>query len=694
MPQVLAVSVPVLVPQLLAVSASPPALQLLPASAPPPVPQLLAASAPPVPQLLVVPAPPPAPQLSSASVPPLPQQSPAAPIPLVAPQILADQQTPVPNKAVEEISPPSSSNIPTSYIPTPRKPPPPANETPVQRKPRKVVYREEEEEDDEDEIPDKRDLKDFDYNPDSSESGDSSDGEEETDKDFAESCTSEKKFIVFQSCLDELIYSCRCRECGSVLIRDGKTDQTKGSMLTVNAVCLKHGHPWVWHSQPLLGEGVEAVPAGNLMLSAAMLFSGNSFSKVSQMATFMNLQFISESCKCDHDSAYVFPEVHETWYHEKHALWRSLEGTPVKVSGDGRCDSPGYSAKYCTYVMMDMDSGKIVDIETLSVNETSSSNAMEKEACHRLLNNMTANNLDVKVLCTDRHAGIAKLLRDQYPDINHQFDLWHLAKSATKKLNAKAKHKECQDLAPWIPSIRNHLWWAAASCDGDTIELIEKWRSVVHHTVDRHEWGGSQKYQECQHGPISDEERNGKKWLVEGSEAHNALGDVINDNSIIKGVKQVNLFCHTGKTEVFNSSLLKFCPKRVHFPYEGMVVRTRMAAIENNMNTGRAQARVQHETKNSGPAGSLRFSSVCPKAKKDWVSKPIYEKKDYSFVSGMMTGVLRRKLANKKGTNQMFFDPPAKAMEQNIAPVENPGKDVVVARHLNRFARQESDSAS
>ena len=49
----------------------------------------------------------------------------------------------------------------------------------------------------------------------------------------------------------------------------------------------------------------------------------------------------------------------------------------------------------------------------------------------------------------------------------------------------------------------------------------------------------------------------------------------------------------SGKTEVFNSNVLKFCPKRVHFPYEGMVVRTKLTAIKTNRNTGRAQVHVK-----------------------------------------------------------------------------------------------------
>ena len=53
--------------------------------------------------------------------------------------------------------------------------------------------------------------------------------------------------------------------------------QSKGSMLTVKAICSKHGHPWIWLTLPLLGQGKEVVPAGNLMLSASMLFSRTSY---------------------------------------------------------------------------------------------------------------------------------------------------------------------------------------------------------------------------------------------------------------------------------------------------------------------------------------------------------------------------------------------------------------------------------
>ncbi len=115
----------------------------------------------------------------------------------------------------------------------------------------------------------------------------------------------------------------------------------------------------------------------------------------------------------------------------------------------------------------------------------------------------------------------------------------------------------------------------------------------------KHELGGTQEYHECKHEPLSEDEQEGKKWLVEGSEAHDALGKVINDKHLMKGLKQVNLFCHTGKTEVFNSSLLKHAPKRIHYSYEGTVVRTKLAAIENGSITMTSFRRQCPETDSS-----------------------------------------------------------------------------------------------
>ena len=69
---------------------------------------------------------------------------------------------------------------------------------------------------------------------------------------------------------------------------------------------------------------------------------------------------------------------------KKNAILSTMKnsGDPVNVNGDGRCDSPGHSAKYGTYTLM-ADDGKVVIFKVVQVTEVSSSNAMEKEGLER-----------------------------------------------------------------------------------------------------------------------------------------------------------------------------------------------------------------------------------------------------------------------------------------------------------------------
>ena len=66
-------------------------------------------------------------------------------------------------------------------------------------------------------------------------------------------------------------------------------------------------------------------------------------------------------------------------------------------------------------------------------------------------------------------------------------------------MTKKAKDKHCCQLFPWIQSISNHLWWSAQSCKGDAQVLVEKWKSIVHHVSNVHEWDSDPKalFPEC-----------------------------------------------------------------------------------------------------------------------------------------------------------------------------------------------------
>lgn len=45
----------------------------------------------------------------------------------------------------------------------------------------------------------------------------------------------------------------------------------------------------------------------------------------------------------------------------------------------------------------------------------------------------------------------------------------------------------------------NHLWWCCETCEGDEVELKEKWLHLLCHMVSKHNWGNATKYTKFMH---------------------------------------------------------------------------------------------------------------------------------------------------------------------------------------------------
>ena len=82
------------------------------------------------------------------------------------------------------------------------------------------------------------------------------------------------------------------------------------------------------------------------------------------------------------------------------------------MCGDGRMDSPGFSAKYCFYVMMDHSLDVIVDCKVVDKRETGGkSTLMDKTGCKRILEPMIGI-LNASELVTDASSVIMKKVRE------------------------------------------------------------------------------------------------------------------------------------------------------------------------------------------------------------------------------------------------------------------------------------------
>ena len=192
-----------------------------------------------------------------------------------------------------------------------------------------------------------------------------------------------KNFIVSEEALNKLFKV--CITCGQAILDQSKF--IKGSMASVKSTCI-NVHINTWDSQPY----VNGMPLCNLLIPAAILLTGNTFTPIEHFSSCLSLQMISKTTFYKVQNKYVFPVIHNTWHNHQKQVLQSIKEQKVQinVAGDDRCASLGQSAKYGTYSLLDESSGKVIDFSLVQVTEVLSSNAMEYEGCKRSLKKLIA----------------------------------------------------------------------------------------------------------------------------------------------------------------------------------------------------------------------------------------------------------------------------------------------------------------
>ena len=90
---------------------------------------------------------------------------------------------------------------------------------------------------------------------------------------------------------------------------------------------------------------------------------------------------------------------------------KKKNGEEIVLSGDGRNDSPGHCAQYCTYSLADMKDNAILQMNIVDVREAGGkSNNMEQIGFVRGMDKCLTSQMSVKEVVTDGHLGIAALV--------------------------------------------------------------------------------------------------------------------------------------------------------------------------------------------------------------------------------------------------------------------------------------------
>lgn len=84
----------------------------------------------------------------------------------------------------------------------------------------------------------------------------------------------------------------------------------------------------------------------------------------------MSIPSISYSTFMSHQHFYLQPAIVEVWKEHQTSYVRETRetGHPVCIGGDGRADTPGHSAKYGSYSVMDLDQAIVIDVQLVQVN--------------------------------------------------------------------------------------------------------------------------------------------------------------------------------------------------------------------------------------------------------------------------------------------------------------------------------------
>jgi solute carrier family 8 (sodium/calcium exchanger) len=172
----------------------------------------------------------------------------------------------------------------------------------------------------------------------------------------------EEKFIVFKSCLWELFRLCPI--CSNHCLVEEKF--RKGTKIAVKQECPSCGYLREWSSQPSYSGDI---PAGNLQLSGAILFTGASPTKTLRVLKAMNVVTTCVSTFNNHMTRFLVPTVVHTWKEEQNKLFEELKHMDggLVIGGDGRSDSPGHCAKYGSYTAVEERLNKVIDQQLVQV---------------------------------------------------------------------------------------------------------------------------------------------------------------------------------------------------------------------------------------------------------------------------------------------------------------------------------------
>ncbi|KAG8008842.1 Gastrula zinc finger protein XlCGF57.1 [Nibea albiflora] len=389
----------------------------------------------------------------------------------------------------------------------------------------------------------------------------------------------------------------------------------KGTAASVEWICPNGHSVWSWSSQPVMNFGMQA---GDFLLSTNILLSGNNYAKVALLFNFMNMGMVSKNTFYSVQGSYCVDTIKEFWEERRTEAISRLRGKDVMVLADGRNDSPGHGAQYCSYITMENETKEVIHVATVEKRQTSwNSVVMEKEGFIESVDKLTSE-IKLVEICTDAHDQIAALMnpgegRYKALGIHHSLDVWHGAKSLAKKIAAPL------------------------------------WVGIIHHVCDMHTWTKGS----CQHGHLED--TRGKLWIQKESRCHKALVEIVLDKCWLKDIDKYLRFSRsTADLETFQNHVLMYASKRYALTAPLYEARVLLAALDYNFHRNRPTVKTG--------GGRRIFRRLYKRNGRAYSMYSLKAEKTYGYISELQARIIKKRISGAGKTRKWNHLPDDKGL--------------------------------
>ncbi|CAG2236263.1 unnamed protein product [Mytilus edulis] len=456
------------------------------------------------------------------------------------------------------------------------------------------------------------------------------------------------------------------------------------SALYLKWVCQNKHLAHKWCSQPILNRRLHS---GDLVFSAGILLSGNNYQKIADLAKFIRLPILCNSTFLKIQRTYLVPSIDSFWVQSQDMVLQEFRDKEIVILGDGRMDSPGHCAQFCSYTFMEYNTKKILTIVTMDKRMTEKKSTNLEKACFlKGLRQLLDKNMKVVEVVTDAHIQVESLMKKEFSNIKHSFDIWHGAKNLGKKVVKVAQEQKAnKPLLEWSRDIVNHFWHCADISTTEQ-EFIGSWFGIMHHTVNKHQWMiaySDTAGNECKHGPLSSEREKG--WLTGATPPHDALIKIVMDKRFLRKIPYYLNCRSTAELENFQNVILKYASKRHSYGPSTYNARNQLAAIDHNAHCERKVV--------TNKDGTKRLQRYYSKKGGRWTATEVKTPKQYIYIPELMKHIIMKRLSDDIGMSRRVildpFDP--RRLSATIAPVPPPPTQDLMAAKISRFNREDLD---